>query len=96
MLSYPIPFDEDRRQRVLDEADIIGLPRGPELDGLTALAAQRFGTACSNVSLVDGDRQWYASVVGPAMTENPRAVGFCAHTVTQDRPLVVLDAARDL
>ena len=95
MNDYPIPFDEDRRQRILDETGILDTMRHPELDALTALAAETFGIPCSNISLVDRDRQWYASVVGPDMTENPPVVGFCAHTIAQERPLVVLDAADD-
>ena len=94
-MTYPLPFDEPRRQRVLDETGMLDTPRHPNLDALTALAAERYGVPCANISLVDGERQWYASVVGPAMEENPRTIGFCAHTITQDRPLVVLDAAAD-
>lgn len=95
MTDYPIPFDEERRQRVLDETGMLDTARHPELDALTTLASETFSIPCSNISLVDRDRQWYASVVGPEMDENPRVVGFCAHTISQDRPLIVLDATAD-
>ena len=94
-MTYPTPFDETRRQRVLDETGMLETPRHPDLDALTELAAERYAVPCANISLVDRERQWYASVVGPEMVENPRTVGFCAHTITQDRPLIVLDAAAD-
>jgi signal transduction histidine kinase len=44
---------------------------------------------------VDRDRQWCAGATGACAAETPRAVSFCAHTLTDQQPLVVPDATSD-
>ncbi|MEO1137466.1 MAG: GAF domain-containing protein, partial [Pseudomonadota bacterium] len=94
-MQYPFPFAEERRQRVLDETGILDTPKAPEFDRLTDHAADYFQTPIAIVSLVDRDRQWFKSCVGLDACETGRDVAFCAHTVTQEDVLLVLDATKD-
>ncbi len=94
-MPYPLPFDEERRQRVLDDAAVLDTPPSPHLDALTQLAAERFQAKIAILSLVDRERQWFKSRVGLDACETGRDVAFCAYTVLQDTPFVVLDAKLD-
>lgn len=93
--TYPEPFDEAFRQRVLDDLNILDTEPAPEFDRLTWLAATHFGTESSVVSLIDKDRQWFKSCHGLDATETPRSLAFCTHTIMENEPLVVLNTARD-
>jgi len=94
-MSYPTPFDEARRQRVLDETGLLDTERSFEFDRLTQLAVEHFGAEIAVVSLVDRDRQWFKSCTGLDADETGRDVAFCAHTVAQDDVFLILDASED-
>ncbi len=87
--------NEETRLRTLQDYGI--MDTGPEetLDEITYRAAQRFKTPIALVSLVDATRQWFKSCSGLECLETPREQAFCAHTIYEDRPLVVLDAQKD-
>lgn len=95
MRDFPMPVDETRRQSILDATDALGADLWPELDALTAEAAERFGTPISAVSLVDRDRQFFKSCLGLTTRKTERRVAFCAHTIMSDKPMVVENAEDD-
>jgi diguanylate cyclase (GGDEF)-like protein len=64
-------------------------------DRLTRLAQALCGVPIALISLVDRDRQWFKSKQGLSVAETDRKVAFCAHTILDDRPLIVEDARRD-
>lgn len=64
-------------------------------DRISRAAADVCGTPMAVISLVDGQRQWFKSTFGIDMTETPRDVSFCTHTIQQDGLLVVRDATAD-
>ena len=72
------------------------LETGPDaaFDGLTALAARRFGVPIVLVSLVDEARLWFKAAYGQAEREAPRAGTFCEHVVESGQPLLVVPDAR--
>jgi len=77
-----------------------GLVDGPTreaLDRLTRLAARLLNVPTATVSLVDTDRQFFASAVGvaePWATQRgtPLSHSFCRHVVERDAPFIIDDA----
>src|SRR5205823_8675050 len=45
--------------------------------------------------LIDETRQWFKAAHGVSVSETPRQVSFCAHTVAGRKLLVIEDAGRD-
>lgn len=66
----------------------------PELQRLTALARSRFDVELAAVSLLEGDRLWYATPAG-LPSSIPADLSFCQQAVLADATLVVPDARRD-
>ena len=63
---------------------MLDTPPDAGIDVITGLAADRFGTPIALVSLVDGERQWFKSRYGLAVSETARRDSFCAHTLAHD------------
>jgi PAS domain S-box-containing protein len=91
----PILPDEAGRLAALRDLQVIDTQTDPGLDVITRLAADRFDCAIALVSLVDSDRQCFASRFGLDVTETPRADSFCAHAIAGDAVMVVPDARAD-
>jgi len=92
----PIPAHELTRRKSLDGLGILDSPPEAEFDALVQVAALVCGVPVSLVSLIDRDRQWFKANVGlPGVTETPRELAFCAHTIMQDGLFEVPDAAQD-
>jgi PAS domain S-box-containing protein len=89
------PPNEARRIQVLRQYAVLDTLPDQELDDLTALAAQICGTPIAAISLVDEHRQWFKAKVGLKMTETPRDVAFCAHTLQHRDLFIVPDATQD-
>ncbi len=86
---------EARRLSALHRLEILDTPEDAAFDRVTELAARLFQAPIAVVSFVDRERQWFKSHFGLNLTETPRAVSFCAHTILSDQVMVVPDAARD-
>lgn len=88
--------------------DELRLPSGPhdfaqlsgpieiEFTRIVEEAAAALGTPIALVSLLDGERQWFKAKVGLTLSETPRTVAFCTHTVTGTGVFEVADATRDV
>jgi diguanylate cyclase (GGDEF)-like protein/PAS domain S-box-containing protein len=93
----PIPKNEQERLTVLRE--LLVLDSGPEpiFDNIARMAAEICGTPIGLLSLVDGERQWFKANVGlHGVTETPRNIAFCAHTILGRQVLEVFDATKDV
>ncbi len=86
-------FDERQRQAALDALEILDTPRDERVDRVARLAKEMFGVPMVAVSLIDRDRQWRKTQIGLGADEAPRQDSFCDYTVSQDRPVVIEDAA---
>jgi hypothetical protein len=75
---------------------IMAAPGGHEsLDRLVQEAKSHFGADAAWVSLVDGDRQFYAANTAPAGRAVPLELTHCQYTVQGDDPLIVENSMRD-
>lgn len=93
MPPAPIPHNEPERLRALDALQLLDTPPEERFDRISRLATRVLGAPIAYVSLVAGERQWYKSSCGlDGLTETPRSLSFCAHTVLQEDTVVVEDA----
>jgi PAS domain S-box-containing protein len=72
---------EQHRLRALADYDVLDTSPEEAFDRLTRLAAELFGAPIALVSLVDAERQWFKSRVGLDVTQTPRELAFCNHTI---------------
>ena len=86
---------EVARQRAVDELHLLDTPHEERFDRITRLAKELFKVEFAGISLMDHERQWYKSTAGVEMTEMPRSVSLCEHTLTEPSALIVRDAAID-
>lgn len=94
--SFPPPLvDEPSRLGALHALGVLDTPPDAEIDVITRLAADRFGTQTALVSLVDAHRQWFKSRFGLDASETCRRDSFCAHTLAHGGVMAVCDARND-
>ncbi len=91
-----VSTDEAARLQALRDYKILGTPSEKEYDEVVFLAAYICGTPIALASLVDADRQWFKAKFGVTVTETPREIAFCAHTIQQSDLMIVPDASIDL
>src|ERR1700753_4438437 len=90
------PDNEQSRLASLRALDVLDSAPEAQFNALVRAAAYVTGTSMSFLSLVDSSRQWFKASVGlPGITETPRDVPFCAHTILEGEVLEVRDASRD-
>lgn len=88
------------RLRALRATGLLDRDPSPSLDRLVSLASRVVGAPVSLVSLVESDRQFFASQVGLAMPysqgrETPLSHSFCKLVVESGEALVISDAHTD-
>jgi len=94
--SAPLPSNESRRIARLHELAVLDTGSEPLFDALARAAALVAGTPIGMVTLVDTHRQWFKANHGlPGVSETPREVAFCAHTILEDGLLEIPDARAD-
>ena len=91
----PIPPNEQQRLAALHRYSILDTPAEPDFDNLVTLAAQLAGVPVAMISLIDQDRQWFLAKKGVPLTQTPREIAFCAHTIMDIVPVVVNDLRLD-
>ncbi|APP75902.1 sensor domain-containing diguanylate cyclase [Xanthomonas vesicatoria] len=88
--------DEAQRLARLALLQVIDTAAEPFFDALAAAAQAIAGTPIALVSLVDERRQWWKANIGlPGVSETPRELAFCAHTIQGDAVMEVRDAPAD-
>ena len=95
MTPAPMPADEDERLAALRELLLLDTPPEERFDRLARFAAEQLDTPIALLTLVDGQRQWFKSRINVPVSETPRAISACAHTLLGDGPLVCEDAFQD-
>jgi diguanylate cyclase (GGDEF)-like protein/PAS domain S-box-containing protein len=87
--------DEAARLQALYQYQILDTEPETAFDNLAQLAAHICQTPIALISLVDEQRQWFKSKIGLTVSETPRSLAFCAHTILQSEPLIVENALLD-
>lgn len=92
----PIPTDDAERVAALHSYGVLEAGPQRQFDELARLAAEICQVPMAFVSLVESDREFFLSAVGSELTESPRDVSFCGHTIVQDEDVFVIpDALQD-
>jgi len=92
---FPLPPDEDQRIAALARYHILDSAAEPLFDDITQLASDICDTPISVLTLVDAKRQWFKSARGLPVTETPREIAFCTHTILQRELFEVTNATLD-
>jgi signal transduction histidine kinase/CheY-like chemotaxis protein len=87
--------DEGARLAALRKLELLDTDPEAGFDDLIAVARALTGAPIALISLIDAERQWFKARVGLHVSETPRSVAFCDHTIRQAAALVALDAASD-
>ncbi len=95
MLAAPLPDNEDARLVSLRRMQLLSTPAEDSFDRITRTAARLFNMPTSLITLIDHDRQWFKSAVGMAVSETPRSLSFCGHTILDSKPTIVRDTRLD-
>lgn len=95
MATYPTLDTEQQRLLAVFNSCLVGSPPNPMLDRLTWLATRVTDCPMAMVYLLTSERQWFKSRIGLDVTETPRGVAFCSHTIVAPTGLVVEDASSD-
>ena len=87
------------RLAAVERSGLLDAPPEPRLDQMTREAAQRLRVPATFVSLVDRDRDFYASHFGFGEPLNSvrqlEGRTFCHYAITSPHPLVIDDTTRD-
>jgi two-component system cell cycle sensor histidine kinase/response regulator CckA len=94
-MQSPLPGNEAGRVGALWNYRILDTPPEERFDDLARLAAYVCGTPIGLVGLIDSSREWFKSRVGWDVSEIPRGVSFCTHTILQPDVLIVSDTLKD-
>jgi len=91
---------DPERLAELGAAGLLDAPPDEAFDRLAKLAARVLHAPIAMVSLVDRDRQFFASAVGlpepwASRRQTPLSHSFCRHAVVSGAPLIVNDARED-
>jgi PAS domain S-box-containing protein len=94
-LQLPLPENEVARLETLQSFKVLDTPPEQAFDDLTRLTSYICGTPIALIGFMDSARLWFKSRLGWDITEVPRDMAFCAHTVLQSDVLVVSDTLDD-
>ena len=87
---------DSARLAALQRTNLLDSPPEDAFDRLTKLACKVLHVPISLISLVDKERQFFKSVMGPhpwaTLRETPLSHSFCQHLVPTSKPLVIADA----
>lgn len=88
--------NEQQRLAVLHASGLLDSAPDARLDRVIELTSSIFDVPVALVSLVDKDRQWFKSNHGLRhVSETPREVAFCSHTIESKDVMVVENAEAD-
>jgi diguanylate cyclase (GGDEF)-like protein/PAS domain S-box-containing protein len=90
-----VSLSDPDRLRALSQTELMDAGRQASLDRVTRMASRFLRAPIALVSLVDAQRQFFASEVGLGLQETPLSHSFCQRVVLDGAPVVVPDARLD-
>lgn len=91
-----LPSNESERLDALKSYHILDTSPERDYDSITQIAQEICQTPISLISLIDKDRQWFKSAKGIDVTETPRDISFCGHTILNPyEPFIIENALED-
>jgi phosphoribosyl 1,2-cyclic phosphodiesterase len=94
-IRAPIPENEPARLTALRALDLLDTEPEERFDRITRVATALFDVPMATITLIDESRQWFKSCQGTAGREDPRDASFCAHVVSDRKPMIVVDTLSD-
>jgi hypothetical protein len=91
----PLPPDEPSRLEAVRALRLLDTQAQDRFDRFTREVCATFDVPFALVTLVDADRQWFASHQGIDIEETPRDESLCAHAILQPDILHVPDLLAD-
>ena len=86
---------ETARLEALHSYQILDTLPEAEYDDIARLASFICQTPVALISFIEAERQWFKATVGVQLTQSPRDISFCTHTILQDGVMEVPDARQD-
>ncbi len=86
---------EEERLRRLAEYGISRTPPERTFDEIVALGAAIFHAPIAFLCIAERDCHWFKARIGIDLTEVPRNISFCDHTLLGADPFIVFDASLD-
>jgi len=91
----PRPADDEERLEVLRRYRILDTGAERQYDRIVDVAKRQFNVPVAFVAFLDRDRNFLKGRGDIPVSESPRDISFCGHTILSDEVLVVPDAAED-
>ena len=88
-------MDEEARLEALRKYRILDTGPEPQFDRVTEIARRQFGVPIALVAFMDSDRNFLKARCELPISESPRDISFCGHTILDDKVLVVNDTTED-
>lgn len=95
MRAPEVPHNEQERLEAVRSLNILDTAPEDNFERITRMAATIMDVPIACVTIVDSERQWFKSHYGLGVTETPRDISFCGHTINSNALFVVHDARKD-
>ena len=95
VITAPAPFDEDARQRALDDLGILDIQDDYELRRIVETVRDLFGAVGAAIHLIDHERQHVLAAAGMSTADRPRDESLCNEMIVSGVPLVIEDGTTD-
>ena len=92
-MNYPKPENEIQRLEFLHSLSLLDTSKDENLERIVSLCREIFDMPIADISVIDGDRQWFKSMQGLGICETDRELAFCNYPVATGQPLEVLDSS---
>ena len=90
-----IKIKENQLLKELIDNNILNNTAETELDEITNIAKSVFDAPIALICLIDKDKQWIKSKIGIEISEYPKDLSFCGHTIYQDDVFIIENALLD-